>query len=111
MSIKTAQTAFGTVSGVLEEGVMLFKGVPYAAPPVGALRWKPPVDPEPWEGVRACDRFAARPMQPEGTGLSVEPWASDFYYMGNPPAADLRADTAMRSSLTRKSLPKKAWSS
>ncbi|MCI6023419.1 MAG: carboxylesterase family protein [Oscillospiraceae bacterium] len=88
MSIKTAQTAFGTVSGVLEEGVMLFKGVPYAAPPVGKLRWKPPVDPEPWEGVRACDRFAARPMQPGGTGLSIEPWASDFYYMGNPPMSE-----------------------
>ena len=36
-------------------GYALFKGVPYAAPPVGELRWKPPENPTPWDGVRACE--------------------------------------------------------
>lgn len=59
------ETKYGKLSGIREEGVMLFKGVPYAAPPVGELRWKPPVDPLPWEGVRVCDTYAPRAIQKE----------------------------------------------
>ena len=81
-------TKYGKLSGVIEEGVMLFKGVPYAAPPVGDLRWKPPVDPEPWEGVHVCDTYAARSMQATIEGLNFEPFASDFYYMGYPEASE-----------------------
>ena len=57
-------TAYGDVSGVtLRSGVELFAGIPYAAPPVGELRWKKPQAPEPWTGVRACDTFAPMSMQ------------------------------------------------
>ena len=86
-------TKFGRVSGVPAdgpeyEGITVFKGIPFAAPPVGALRWKPPVDPEPWEGVRACDTFAPMACQNMGSGLSFEPWGTDFYYMGTPDTSE-----------------------
>ena len=84
MSLNVVKTKYGVVQGIVEEDVLVFKGIPYAAPPVGELRWKPPVDPQPWEGVRLCDKYGPRPVQPNNGGLSFEPWASDFYYMGNP---------------------------
>ncbi len=45
------ETSLGLVQGYAENGVEYFLGVPYASPPEGALRWKPPVNPRPWEGV------------------------------------------------------------
>lgn len=82
MLLESVSTKFGQVSGVVEEDVLVFKGIPYAAPPVGNLRWKAPVDPASWEGVRKCDTYGPRPVQPTAGGLFFEPWASDFYYMG-----------------------------
>jgi para-nitrobenzyl esterase len=45
-------TEDGAVRGTLEEGYRLFQGIPYAAPPVGDLRFRPPAPVEPWDGVR-----------------------------------------------------------
>lgn len=57
-------TSGGDVRGVaLSSGVEIFAGIPYAAPPVGELRWKKPQDPEPWSGIRECDTFAPMSMQ------------------------------------------------
>ena len=70
-------TAFGDVSGVYENGVTYYKGVPYAAPPVGGLRWAAPVDPEPWDGVLACDEYAPMAMQILST---TDWWGEEFYY-------------------------------
>ena len=54
----------GQVSGVeLENGVTVFRGIPFAAPPVGDLRWKPPEPPIPWRGVRVADTFGPACMQ------------------------------------------------
>ena len=58
-----AVTAAGVVEGVNESGVAVFKGVPYAAPPVGDLRWKAPQPVESWEGVRDAKEFGPNPMQ------------------------------------------------
>ncbi len=52
------RTAAGLISGTTGE-VTSFKGIPYAAPPVGDLRWKPPQPPPKWEGVRAFTDFGA----------------------------------------------------
>ncbi len=58
------RTANGLVEGVtLPGGVEVFKGIPYAAPPVRGNRWKPPQPVASWTGVRRADRFAAQCMQ------------------------------------------------
>jgi para-nitrobenzyl esterase len=59
------KTAGGTVEGVAvaNGAVRAFKGIPYAAPPVGDLRWKPPQPAAPWTGVRKADAFGARCVQ------------------------------------------------
>jgi len=55
----------GTLEGVVDSasGVMLFRGIPYAAPPVGPLRWKPPQAAQPWRGVRAANKLGHNCMQ------------------------------------------------
>ena len=57
----------GLVSGTADgsEGVRAFKGIPFAPPPVGELRWKPPQPAKPWQGVRACAEFGPWCPQPK----------------------------------------------
>lgn len=59
------ETEYGKVQGVLNGSgtVEVFAGIPYAAAPVGELRWRKPQDPEPWQDVRICDHFAPMAMQ------------------------------------------------
>jgi len=65
------ETASGEVRGRVSEGVAAFKGIPYAAPPVGELRWRAPRPAEPWEGVRDALEFGAHcpqaPFMDQGT--------------------------------------------
>ena len=59
-----ARTAEGVVQGMtLPGGVRAFRGIPFAAPPVRELRWKPPQPSARWQGVRLADRFADQCMQ------------------------------------------------
>jgi carboxylesterase type B len=53
----------GELQGVVADGVESFKGIPFAAPPVGDLRWRPPQRPAPWTGVRQATEFGADCMQ------------------------------------------------
>lgn len=46
--------------------ISVFRGVPYAAPPTGPLRWRPPQKPIAWQGVRACNREPVIPLQQQG---------------------------------------------
>ena len=56
--IELVNTRYGILKAVRSNaGYSLFRGVPYAKPPVGDLRWKAPEEPEKWEGVRLCDRY------------------------------------------------------
>ncbi len=50
-------------SGKQASGVRSFKGIPFAQPPIGNLRWKPPQPPENWKGVRRATQFGPRCMQ------------------------------------------------
>ena len=59
-----ATTSTGKVAGVLQDSVRVFKGIPYAAAPVGALRWKPPVARQPWTGVLNATQFGPACVQP-----------------------------------------------
>src|SRR5262245_16682957 len=55
----------GRLSGVtLKSGGRAFKGIPFAAPPVGALRWKEPQPAAPWDGVRRAEQFGNVCVQP-----------------------------------------------
>ncbi len=55
----------GLITGISgrDPSVMVFKGIPYAAPPVGDLRWKPPQPVIPWTNVKACDQFSPSAIQ------------------------------------------------
>lgn len=57
-------TQGGDVEGVVDGTAVEWRGVPYAAPPVGAARWRPPAPAEPWSGVRDASTFAAPCAQP-----------------------------------------------
>lgn len=52
-----AQTQSGVIQGALAGDVLAFRGIPYAAPPVGNLRWKPPQPPVSWMGTRDASTF------------------------------------------------------
>ncbi|HLA59134.1 MAG TPA: carboxylesterase family protein, partial [Puia sp.] len=62
-SLPTVKTANGMLQGTLISGISMFKGVPFAQPPVGDLRWKAPQPVKNWEGTLKADHFSARPMQ------------------------------------------------
>ena len=57
------QTESGTISGLRATGLSLYKGIPFAAPPVGDLRWRPPVHAPHWTGIRKAAAFAPACMQ------------------------------------------------
>ena len=56
----TVKTSSGEVKGHLVEGCRVFRGVPFAEPPVGALRWRAPTPKAPWSGVRDATKAAAQ---------------------------------------------------
>ena len=62
------RTDAGLIEGVSESGLEVYKGVPFAAPPVGPLRWREPQPVAPWKGVRRTEAFAPACMQ---TGVSM----------------------------------------
>ncbi|ROS74646.1 carboxylesterase 2 [Curtobacterium sp. PhB130] len=63
----TVPTDAGLIEGTTgrRDDVRVFRGIPYAAPPVGDLRWRAPQPPAPWDGVRQATRFGAISPQPE----------------------------------------------
>ena len=66
----TVTTATGDVEGVIGPSGKEWRGIPYAAPPVGDLRWRPPAPVTPWSGVRDATSFASPCIQlalPTGT--------------------------------------------
>ncbi len=78
----------GQVSGVNDEstGITVFKGIPFAAPPVGDLRWKEPQPVEPWEGVKECTSFSASPIQNTPTPFMM--WTQEFIAPKEPLSED-----------------------
>lgn len=80
------QTAGGKVSGSMSDGIRIFKGIPFAAPPVGDLRWKAPQPVKPWSGVLACDAFGPSPMQPKPAAFG--PWTMPYLIAPAPISED-----------------------
>jgi carboxylesterase type B len=59
----TVRLVAGEIAGTEAAGVRVFRGVPYAAPPLGPLRWRPPQPTAPWSGVRDCTQFGFDAIQ------------------------------------------------
>jgi para-nitrobenzyl esterase len=57
-------TPYGAVRGRYEHGIAVFRGIPYAAPPFGPRRFRPPDPPQPWDGVRDAGAFGPTPPKP-----------------------------------------------
>jgi para-nitrobenzyl esterase len=64
-------TKNGKLEGLIENGIYVFKGIPYATQPVGNLRWMPPQPPESWGGVRPAKKYGA--ISPQNTMLMGPP--------------------------------------
>jgi len=91
----------GTLAGSVENGVASWKGIPFAAPPVGPLRWRAPQPPAPWAGVRQATDFGHDCMQ--------VPFRSDFTPLGNRPAEDCLYANVWRPAASTQALPVIVW--
>jgi para-nitrobenzyl esterase len=80
----------GLVSGVAEAGgaVRAYKGIPFAAPPVGDLRWRAPQPVPPWQGVRIVDRFGSVCQQP----LASRDAIMGLFSFADPPECGMSED-------------------
>jgi para-nitrobenzyl esterase len=67
------RTAAGQVRGRAENGVAVFRGIPFAQPPVGALRFAAPEPARPWDGVREAAMFGPPPPQ---SAFNLGPWGA-----------------------------------
>jgi para-nitrobenzyl esterase len=80
-AIQYAQVSGGRVQGEVQDGLASFKGLPFAAPPVGALRWRVPQPVVAWSGVRKADAFAPACMQPWADNLNLIRPSEDCLYL------------------------------
>ena len=79
----TIATDAGAVAGAREGRVTVYKGIPFASPPIGALRWRAPQPPARWSGVRLADRFSPVCMQRGAYPVDApdEPMSEDCLYL------------------------------
>lgn len=80
VAAQEVRTDAGMVAGATEQGVASWKGIPFAAPPVGSLRWRAPQPAATWNGVR--------PARAYGNDCMQVPFPSDAAPLGTPPAED-----------------------
>ena len=72
----------GDVEGILDGTLAVYKAIPYAAPPVGDLRWREPQPAKPWEGVLKTENFGPWPPQPTRPGRTADQMSEDCLYLG-----------------------------
>ncbi|MBT9384575.1 carboxylesterase family protein [Pseudooceanicola sp. CBS1P-1] len=103
MTAPQARIRAGRIAGATGAGVERFLGIPYAAPPLGPLRWRAPQPVTRWDGLRAATAFGHDPMQ--------EPFPSDAAPLGTPPAEDCLTLNVWRPEGTRPGdgLPVMVW--
>ncbi|MFN8354104.1 MAG: carboxylesterase family protein [Spirosomataceae bacterium] len=80
------QTANGKVEGYAKDNLRIFKGIPFAAPPVGELRWKAPQPVPNWTGTRTCTAFSASPIQNKPQPFYC--WTEEFIAKPEPLSED-----------------------
>ena len=79
-------TANGKVEGYTKENLRIFKGIPFAAPPVDELRWKAPQPVQNWKGIKKCTAFSASPIQNKPTPFYA--WTEEFIAKPEPLSED-----------------------
>jgi para-nitrobenzyl esterase len=80
----TVKVQQGTLRGTVEQGLTVYRGVPFAAPPVGELRWRAPQPAAKWDGVRKADKFAPQCVQnigPARPGEEAPAMSEDCLYL------------------------------
>ncbi|MGZ5985536.1 MAG: carboxylesterase/lipase family protein [Caulobacteraceae bacterium] len=91
----------GALAGAVKDGVLSFKGIPFAAPPVGPLRWRPPQPAAAWRDVRPAADYGHDCMQ--------KPFPSDAAPLGTAPAEDCLVLNVWRPADAKKALPVMVW--
>ena len=88
ISVDQVTVASGMISGKTDSSglVKIFKGIPFAAPPVGDLRWKAPQPVQPWEGIKACIDNPPAPMQ--NSPVPFFAWSEEFLIPKEPISED-----------------------
>ena len=91
----------GRISGATntDNDIQIYKGIPFAAAPVGDLRWKAPQPVKPWQGVKECKAFGPSPMQASPVPFSM--WSEEFLIPKEPISEDclyLNVWTAAKSA-------------
>lgn len=84
--LHTVKTQNGLVAGSSNNEINIFKGIPFAAPPVAALRWKEPQPAANWKGVKQCTAFSASPIQPKPVPFLC--WSEEFIAPPEPLSED-----------------------
>ena len=79
-ALTTVHVAAGQLAGAADGSIAAFKGVPFAAPPVGDRRWRAPQAVTPWDGVRKADAFSASCIQ--NIAGARKPWTAEFMAHG-----------------------------
>ncbi len=99
---QTVQTESGAVRGSTDEGIIAYKGIPFAAPPVGDLRWRAPQPAKPWKGVRDATQY--------GHDCAQLPFPSDAAPLGTAPSEDCLVMNIWRpANAGAKKLPVLFW--
>lgn len=80
-STETVRVEDGLLQGTVEDGLRVYRGIPYAAPPVGDLRWRPPQPAPKWEGVRAADQFGRACVQTNQAIANLPAPSEDCLYV------------------------------
>ncbi|MBI5914096.1 MAG: carboxylesterase family protein, partial [Bacteroidetes bacterium] len=108
--VPIVRTENGLVSGTgsADGKVQVFKGIPFAAPPVGDLRWKAPQPAKNWDSVRACTKFPPSAMQPVPEPFFV--WSEEFMAPKEPLSEDcLYLNVWTPANYEAKNLPVIVW--
>jgi para-nitrobenzyl esterase len=95
------KVANGALSGAVEDGIASWKGVPFAAPPVGPLRWRAPQPAANWKGVRAATQYSSDCMQ--------KPFGGDAAPLGTTPAEDCLYANVWKPVASAGKLPVVVW--
>ena len=101
--------AGGKIQGFPSENpeVVVYKGIPYAAAPVGELRWRAPQPAQAWEGVRVCDTFG--PIAPQAGNAPGTFYGDEFYWEGTPEQREDCLYLNVWAPVRGKNLPVALW--